>query len=259
MARNYSDLTLKQLFLTSGHYCAFPGCVSAIVDFTEDEPVVLGTIAHIEGSSDVGPRSNPTLSAAERDNYANLVLLCAHHHSLVDKNHADYPVETLKEWKQSAEKATIDKLSVGATHVSFAELEIVCKAFADGDIDLASTPMVAIPPQTKMDTNALTDAIRPTMTIGLAQAPQVADYIRRQAQLSSKFPDRLRAGFVHEYERLRANGITGDSLFLSLISFGTNCAASPQTDSARLFTIRAAAAAVLCHLFEVCDVFEVPA
>src|SRR5699024_11163552 len=79
---------------------------------------------------------------------------------IVDKIDAAYPVETLKEWKRTAEKAVIDKLSTGATRVSFAELQIVCDAFADGDVDLPSTPMIAVPPQTKMDANALTDAIR---------------------------------------------------------------------------------------------------
>lgn len=259
MARNYSALTLKQLFLTSGHYCAFPDCASAIVEFTETGPVVLGEIAHIEGSSDEGPRSNPALSAAERDGYANLLVLCAHHHNMVDKIDSAYPVETLKDWKRAAEKATTDKLSVGATLVSFAELQMVCNAFADGDVSLPSTPMVAVAPQAKMDANALTDAIRPTMSIGLAQAPQAADYIRRQAQLSSRFPERLRAGFVEEYNRLTANGVTGDALFVSLIEFGSNSATTPQTDGARVFVIHAAAVAVLCHLFEVCDVFEAPA
>lgn len=259
MARNYSDLTLKQLFLTSGHYCAFPDCASAIVELTVAGPVILGEIAHIEGSSDDGPRPNPALSASARDAFPNLIVLCAHHHTLVDKIDSAYPAETLREWKLAAEKATAEKLSAGATSVSFAELQIVCNAFADGDVDLPSTPMIAVPPQAKMDTNALTDAIRPTMNVGLAQAPQAADYIRRQAQLSSRFPERLRAGFVREYDRLLGGGVTGDALFLSLIDFGANSAASPQTDSSRFFVIRAAAAAVLCHLFEVCDVFKVPA
>jgi|GEM_PF-475731 len=259
MARNYTNLTLKQLFLTSGHFCPYPDCGSAIVEFTEDGPVVLGQIAHIEGSSDDGPRPNPTLTPAQRDSFPNLLVLCAHHHGLVDKIDSAYPVETLKEWKRAAEKAVTDRLSIGATHVSFAELQIVCDAFADGDIDLPSTPMIAVPPQTKMDANELTDAIRPTMNIGLAQAPQVAEYIRRQAQLSSRFPERLRAGFVREYDRLVAEGVTGDALFLSLIAFGANSAVSAQTDGSRLFVVRAAAAAVLCHLFQVCDVFEAPA
>lgn len=259
MARNYSDLTLKQLFLTSGHHCAFPGCTAAIVEFTQTGPVILGQIAHIEGSSDSGPRPNPSLSDSARDSYANLIVLCAHHHTLIDKIDSAYPVEILKSWKQAAEQATAEKLSVGATSVSFAELEIVCNAFADGDIGLSSTPMIAVPPQDKMDANSLSDAIRPTMTIGLAQAPQVADFIRRQAQLSSRFPERIRAGFVKEYDRLFAEGVFGDELFLALIEFGASSTVAPQTDMARLFVVRAAAVAVLCHLFEICDVFEVPA
>lgn len=259
MARSYSHLTLKQLFLTSGHYCAFPGCNSAIVEFTDTGPVILGQIAHIEGSSNDGPRPNPALSGTERDSYPNLLVLCAHHHSLVDKIDSAYPVATLNEWKAAAERAATDRLSVGATHVSFAELQIVCNAFADGDVDLPSTPMIAVPPQAKMDANDLTDLVRPTMNIGLAQAPQVADYIRRQAQLSTRFPERLRAGFVTEYDRLSADGIRGDALFLALIDFGTNSATAAQTDGSRMFVVRAAAAAVLCHLFQVCDVFEAPA
>lgn len=259
MARNYSPLTLKQLFLTSGHYCAYPGCPAAIVEFADEGPTVLGFIAHIEGSSDDGPRPNPSLMRAERDSYENLLVLCGHHHTLVDKIDSEYPVEILREWKRAAEQATAEKLSIGATSISFAELQIVCNAFADGDVGLASTPMIAVPPQEKMDANALTGAIRPTMNVGLSQATQVAEYIRRQAQISSRFPERLRAGFVGEYDRLKGTGLGGDALFLALIDFGANSASTPQTDLARLFVIRAAAAAVLCHLFEVCDVFEAPA
>lgn len=259
MARNYSDRTLKQLFLMSGHYCAFPGCPSAIVEFTDNGPVILGEIAHIEGSSNKGPRPNPSLSSVERDSYPNLIVLCAHHHNLIDKIDSAYPVELLYEWKRATEKAAADKLSSGATKVSFSELQIVCNAFADGDALTSSTPMIAVPPQAKMDANSLTAAIRPTMTIGLAQAPQVADYIRRQAQLSSKFPERLRTGFVNEYDRLLREGVHGDELFTALIDFSVNSASTAQMDSSRYFVIRAAATGVLCHLFEICDVFEAPA
>jgi hypothetical protein len=256
MARNYSPLTLKQLFLTSGHHCAFPECGNRIVELTANDPVILGEIAHIEGSSNDGPRANTLLTPTQRDHYRNLLVLCAHHHTLVDKINSAYPVGALRQWKAATERATHERLSVGASRVSFAELQIICNAFADGDVEASSTPMIAVPPQEKMLENDLTDAVRPTMTIGLAQAPQVADYIRRQAQLSSKFPERLRAGFLQEYERLRAEGITGDPLFFSLIDFGASSSTTPQTEMARLFVLRAAATAVLCHLFEVCDVFE---
>ena len=49
MPRNYTQRTLKQLFLTSGHYCAYPNCSAAIVEFTAGEPEILGFIAHIRG------------------------------------------------------------------------------------------------------------------------------------------------------------------------------------------------------------------
>ncbi|UCN13613.1 hypothetical protein LFM56_11925 [Cellulomonas iranensis] len=258
MARNYTPLTLKQLCLTSGHYCASPGCPVAIVQMTDGDPVILGEIAHIEGSSDDGPRPNPTLTQAERDSYKNLLMLCAHHHNLVDKRPSDYPVEMLRAWKRAAEKSTAERLSVGATMVSFAELQLVCNAFADGDALIESTPMIAVPPQAKMNANMLTGAVRPTMNVGLSQAPQVAEFIRRQAILSSRFPERLRAGFVAEYDRLVSQGVTGDELFFALVEFGTHVATFPQDDMARIFVIRAAASAVLCHLFQICDVFEPP-
>jgi hypothetical protein len=118
--------------------------------------------------------------------------------------------------------------------------------------------MVAVPPQAKMDANNLTAAVTPTMRVGLSQAPQVIDFIRRQAQLSSRFPDRLRAGFIKQYDELLAAGKSGDDLFFALLDYGTNSAVSPQTLTQRIFVMQAAAAAVLCHLFEVCDVFEAP-
>lgn len=257
-ARGYSQLTIKQLFVTSGHYCAYPGCEQSIVDFSGDSPVILGEIAHIEGSSDDGPRANRLLSNTQRDSYPNLIVLCPTHHSLIDKSPELFPVETLKEWKNEQERSTTEKLSAGAVSVTFAELQIVCDAYADGDMELTSTPMVAVPPEDKMRANGLTDALRPTMSIGLSLAPQVAEFIRRQAQLSSRFPERLRGGFLNEYNSLVSDGALGDDLFLALIEFGANAAATPQDDSARHFTIRAASTAILCHLFQVCDIFEAP-
>lgn len=258
MPRSYSDRTLKQLFLTSGHYCAYPECSSAIVEFNDGEPVILGQIAHIEASSNDGPRANPSLTRAARDHYDNLIILCAHHHGLVDKLDSEYPVETLRKWKSDVVRFTTDQLSRGATQVSFAELKMVCNAFADGDTIATSTPMVAATPHDKMDENNLTNEVGPMMLIGLSQAPSIADYIRKQSQLTPKFPERLRAGFVKEYDRLVEEGMDGDGLFFALINFAADGAATPQMDKSYAFTIHAAAIGVLCHLFEVCDVFKAP-
>ncbi|MFI2102815.1 hypothetical protein ACH436_05950 [Isoptericola sp. NPDC019693] len=257
MARSYSDRTLKQLFIMSGHHCAHPECTTRTVEYTDDGPEILGDIAHIEASSDNGPRRNLSLAPRERDGYANLLVLCAHHHRLVDRLDSEYPVEELREWKRQAERETREKLAAGATQISFAELEMVCNAFVDGDVEYPSTPMLAAPPQEKMRANGLTNAIRPQMSIGLAQAPQAAEYIARQAQLSSKFPGRLLQGFATRYDALRESGIEGDALFLELIEYGTR-ATSPQITGAERWVFQAAVTAVVCHLFQVCDLFDAP-
>lgn len=48
-------------------------------------PVPLGELAHNNAASDAGPRADPGLSAADRNNAENLLLLCGAHHPDVDK------------------------------------------------------------------------------------------------------------------------------------------------------------------------------
>lgn len=257
MPRKYSDKTLKILFATCGHFCAYPDCDRPIVEFRDEgSPEVIGEIAHIYGASNIGPRANPTMIEEERNSYSNLIILCPHHHAIIDKRPDKFPAEDLLKWKRDAENATASRLSLGATKVSFAELKLVCDAFSDGDIALESTPMQSLPTIQKMKRNGLTNAINANMTIGLAIAPQVAQFIREQAKLSSRYPERLRAGFVAQYDLLQRKGLTGDELFTNLIEFGTLSAISTQADINRIMTIRAAATGVLCHLFAICDIFE---
>lgn len=258
MRRNYSARTLKQLFSASGHHCAHPECDARVVELRDEGPELLGEIAHIEALSNEGPRANSSLTEKERNSYSNLVILCGHHHTLVDTIDSEYSAETLREWKEDAERATHQKLSQGASSVSFAELQIVCEAFIDGAMATPSTPMTAVPPSDKMDANHLTDAVHMRMVIGLAQAHQVQEYIRQQANINSKFPEKLRYGFVREYERLKEEGHQGNDLFVALEEYGAESASNSSMSPSELFVIRAAALSVLCHLFEICDVFEAP-
>lgn len=259
LPRNYTNKTLKQLFTLSGHYCAYPECPTRIVETSPNaEPVVLGEIAHIEASSNTGPRANPKLSALDRDSYANLIILCPTHHSMVDKNHEEYPSEMLHSWKKNAEQATASRLSVGATKVTFAELKMVCNAFLSNDVPLESTPMKVATPREKMEANGLTGVITPSMNVGLALTPTVAEFIRSQAKLVHSFPELLRSGFVGEFNRLKSEDLTPDEIFLYLIDFGANSASTTEMNQNELFVVRAAATAVLCHLFQVCDLFEPP-
>lgn len=105
---------LKKLALRSGGCCAFPECRKRLtaVDPTTGEVAVLGHIAHIVAQNDDGPRGDPEMSAADRDRYENLVLLCTSHHQLVDApaNHATFTVERLTALRDDHEAWVAERL-----------------------------------------------------------------------------------------------------------------------------------------------------
>src|SRR3972149_2165315 len=84
--RHYSNRTLKILWGRAAGRCAVPECrAELLVDATDHAPiVVIGDIAHIEASSDRGPRANRRISPKERDSYENLILLCKNCHAKFD-------------------------------------------------------------------------------------------------------------------------------------------------------------------------------
>jgi hypothetical protein len=61
-------------------------------------------MAHIFAAQDDGPRANPTLTEDERGAFANLILLCANCHTLVDKAPAAFPDSVMVKWKTDHER-----------------------------------------------------------------------------------------------------------------------------------------------------------
>ena len=92
--RNYSSRTIKILWGRAAGRCAIPTCrVELFAEATDYDPVVIiGDIAHIEASSDSGPRGNKKMVRKERDEYDNLILLCQNCHARLDgqKNSTPY-------------------------------------------------------------------------------------------------------------------------------------------------------------------------
>lgn len=93
----------KRLWARSGNRCAI--CRKELVrDDTEGVPgALIGNEAHIVARSPGGPRY-AMLDEGARDDYSNLILLCANDHIEVDRQPSRYTAERLRLLKSSHEK-----------------------------------------------------------------------------------------------------------------------------------------------------------
>jgi hypothetical protein len=104
-------------------------------------------------------------------------------------------------------------------------------------------------PEEKMSKNNLTHEIKFVLSMGLAKAGEVRDFIEKNAKINfPDVPERLKAALNDEYEKLLSEGIRGDELFNRLYNFSHQNNPNPSRQLAGL--------AVLCYFFETCDVFE---
>jgi hypothetical protein len=104
-SRSYSERTLKILWGRGAGRCSIPTCrIELFAEATEHDPmVVIGEIAHIEASSDSGPRANKAKSRKERDEYDNLILLCKNCHARLDGQKNANSVERINKLKEDHE------------------------------------------------------------------------------------------------------------------------------------------------------------
>lgn len=94
---------IKLLWGRSGNRCAI-----CRVELSQDAKYSnlsfpLGEQAHIVGEKDDAARGKSILTEAERNSYHNLILLCPNHHTEIDKNEADWPVEKIHMQKSEHE------------------------------------------------------------------------------------------------------------------------------------------------------------
>ena len=106
----------KRLWGRSGNRCAI--CNARLLQETEmGVAVILGEEAHIVAREADGPRGDSPLTAAQRDEYSNLILLCPTDHARIDAmptGPADYPIEPLLELKRRHEQKVHDALGFDA-------------------------------------------------------------------------------------------------------------------------------------------------
>ena len=223
MARSYSKKDIKILWGLAAARCSFPDCrMECILPAdADDKTKTIGKIAHIVAHSNTGPRGDPDFPESERDRYDNLILLCPTHHDIVDVKPYKFDVATLRDWKEKHEQWVRDSMASEMPGVTFAELEVVTKAIISGPAQPA-TDFSVLDPSEKMSRNGLSDDVRFALTLGLGKAPEVRAFVEHVASMDATFPERLKAGFIDEYNRLACDGVSGDELFESLRVFAAN-------------------------------------
>jgi hypothetical protein len=96
---------MKLLWGRAAGRCAVPECrVELYAEATGYDPVqVIGEIAHVAAAGKKGPRATSAMTTAQRNDYANLILLCQNCHAKVDKQPGFNTIERLMDIKQAHE------------------------------------------------------------------------------------------------------------------------------------------------------------
>ncbi len=100
----FSDVVRKELSIEAGGYCSNPVCRATTGVFLPGRAKSAGDGAHIVAESPTGPRGVSPLTPQERAMADNGVWLCPTCHRKVDiVQPENYSIETLREWKASAQ------------------------------------------------------------------------------------------------------------------------------------------------------------
>ena len=133
------------------------------------------------------------------------------------------------------------------TNITFRELDLVTEGILCMSIP-SDANFFVLPPVEKMLKNQLNGAAQSRLMTGVIQARMVSSFVDNMVNVIPDFPERLKAGFVREYQRLRSTGLEGNALFNALHTFSCNRSSD--------YDLQAAGLAVLYYLFEKCEVFE---
>jgi hypothetical protein len=233
----------------SGNRCAFPRCPKVLVApaTANSKAVFLGELAHIRGERPGSARYDSRMTARERNAADNLILLCLDHHKVVDAQEEEYPVERLLAMKSAHEAWVHARLTEATTAITFVELEAVARGILATDA-LATQDLTLTAPREKIARNRLSARVERLITLGMVNSPQVGAYVQAVTSVDRTFANRLAAGFVFEYSRLRDQGLSQDALFFALHEFSSQGSVE--------FDRQAAGLSVLTYLFEKCEVFE---
>lgn len=115
------DKTKRALWAKAAGRCQFDGCNQNLIGdlLAGREDAQFGFIAHIVADSPDGERGDPVLSPKLTKDIRNLMLMCAHHHRLIDLEAPEqYPVEVLQKMKADHEARVENTTSIGSDRAS---------------------------------------------------------------------------------------------------------------------------------------------
>lgn len=232
------------VFARCGNRCSFPDCEQIIAFRDNSERYAnVGMLAHIKGDKGGSARYDPNQLEEERNSPDNIILVCGTHHKTIDDQPDIYTIEKLIEIKLKHEEWVIKQYSRSINSLTFVELEDIKKFIKSGDF--IESDMSVIHLKDKIKKNEISSQTEILIKLGLSRTKLVKEYI--DTNLDSEFGERLKKGFVQEYNHQKDKS-NGDVLFNNLLKFATG-GSSDFKDMATGLT-------VLCYFFETCDVFE---
>lgn len=130
-----SQKDTKLLWGRSGNRCAICRVELSQDTKSANASFTLGEQAHIVGEREGAARGKSPLTEAERNSYHNLILLCPMHHTEIDKNEFDWPVERLHHAKSSHELWVRETLGDSAD-VRLVAKQVAVTSIIDTAVDL---------------------------------------------------------------------------------------------------------------------------
>lgn len=145
---------IKLLFARSGNRCAFPKC-RAPMAVNES---LTGEVCHIKGARPGSARYDPGQTDLERHAYANLLLMCPTHHTVIDDDEKTYTVERLWEIKATheAQSAPISDAEAAAVAEKFVLVQAATNIGQSGGLSAHTVNASTITVQSAPDTSHLT-------------------------------------------------------------------------------------------------------
>lgn len=246
------DPVKKAVYARARGMCAFEDCRKDLVlEATEDNTAQVGQLAHIIASSPDGPRGDPSYPPEKINSFDNLILLCPNHHKEIDLLVDKYPFEKVREIQQNHYNWLDSLIDRGMSEFGFEEL----KKAVEGIIEIieskphnSNETFDLITPDDKINKNNLTKSSRSQIIMGLRGSKEVKKFFVEISQDEPHFPNIIKLGFQKKYLELKNQGLEGDLLFEEMVKF----AQGGTKDSVQ----QAASLAILCYLFELCEVFE---